>query len=208
MQNSSLILSNILFKTVVLTKMMYAAPIWLQSNVDTFKDFWSRAILKISGSEYNPKRIIVEVATGIPPMNLILEEIGMKFVLKYQTDEVFHALFAQIECNRGHPFHSHVQGAMKYVEWKRFLQNTPKTRRKLTFMEIAPDEFTYDKNIIKQFMCYRWADHIKSSIDEDSEFFESLEERLPYLHLDIYKALFPRYCIKVYFWNRLREKQC
>ena len=52
---------RMLFKSVVLTKLLYAAPIWLKENLDTFKDFYSRVLLKISGATHHPPKEITSV---------------------------------------------------------------------------------------------------------------------------------------------------
>ena len=47
LNNSSL---AIIFKTAVLTKLMYAAPVWLANNVNVFNNLWARVLLKVTGS--------------------------------------------------------------------------------------------------------------------------------------------------------------
>ena len=141
---------------------MYAAPIWLASNLDVFKDFWSRALLKISGSEYNPKHLVIEVATGIMPLQLILKEIALKFVLKYQVDPAFRGLFMQLETNRGHPFNHHVQLALKFVKWKRSQASLDRASgsnngsdHDIRFVDITDDEFHYTKDTLNGLMKLR-----------------------------------------------------
>ena len=50
---------SILFKSVVLTKLLYAGQVWLADNISLFTNLWSRAMLKISGAEYHPKRVVI-----------------------------------------------------------------------------------------------------------------------------------------------------
>ena len=44
----------LLFKTFILTKLLYAAPVWLYKRMDTFNDFFARSSLKILGSQFYP----------------------------------------------------------------------------------------------------------------------------------------------------------
>ena len=45
---------TILLKGVILTKLLYGAPLWLANNLDCFTGFWNQIIMKISGAMLNP----------------------------------------------------------------------------------------------------------------------------------------------------------
>ena len=73
---------SLLLKTVVLTKLNYAAPLWLDKNLGTYKDFWNKIIMKISGATLYPNRDLVELAIHVPPLHIQLEILMIKFLCK------------------------------------------------------------------------------------------------------------------------------
>ena len=75
--------------------------------------------MKISGSQYIPSRLVTEIALGITPLKLQVDEIILKFMIKNFNDPLFKGIFLQLEETRNHPFHSHVRQIKKYIQWKR-----------------------------------------------------------------------------------------
>ena len=72
----------LLLKTTVLTKLFYAGPIWLYKNQALFKDFWNGVIMKLTGATLNPPRQVCELALHLPPLNVQLDVLTVKFFCK------------------------------------------------------------------------------------------------------------------------------
>jgi hypothetical protein len=183
-----------LFKSVVLTKLMYAAPIWLQYNLHFFTDFWSRAILKISGSEYHPPRLVAETALGLPPLKLQLNEISLKFVIKNLQDPNFKSIFYQLEETKRHPFHNHIKELQDYITWKRSCTASAKdTRNKnCQIADISEAELYYTRQTIRDYTNHLWTLHVKYSLDPESQIVEEIEDGNLHIQGNTAKHLFPR----------------
>ena len=186
LNTSSLIL---LFKTCVLTILLYASPIWLDGNLEVFRDFMSRATLKIIGAQFHPPKMLTYTILGLPPLELLHLRIVIKFVLKclFQQDDTTARIF-QIEESPGHPFYKHI------TEVKDFLKNKfdvlqQLRNRDLQLSSLNQDHFKYEKNEVLFYICKRWDSNICSNLPsilikdpysvEDSE---ELQKRLaPYI---------------------------
>ena len=110
---------TLMFKTLVLTKLMYAAPAWLDKQLMLFKNLWSRVLLKIVGAQYHTERSITEALLNLPPLEVHLEVISVKFLLKclYSDDEMI-AILLTINDNPSHPLFIKSQQLKKYILWK------------------------------------------------------------------------------------------
>ena len=110
---SSLIL---LFKTAVLTRLLYAAPIWLKDNIAIFKDFIYKALFKISGSQCYPPLQLLHVLFGIPPLSISLDMMTTKFLMKgLLQDNDMRALILQIEETPQHPYYAQINSVRRFL---------------------------------------------------------------------------------------------
>ena len=73
---------TLLLKTMILTKLHYASPLWLGGHLDLFKGFWNKVIMKISGAMLNPNRQLTELVLHLPPLDIQLEIYTVKFLCK------------------------------------------------------------------------------------------------------------------------------
>ena len=107
----------ILFKTVVLSKLLYAAPVWLnEHNCLKFKDFYGRVCHKISGSTHFSPQAITLLAIGLDPLIILYKIICIKFVLKALTsDNNMVGLIFQLEESKCHPFYQHIIMVRDYL---------------------------------------------------------------------------------------------
>ena len=177
---------SILFKSVVLTKLLYAGQVWLADNISLFTNLWSRAMLKISGAEYHPKRVVIEVATGIQPLKMQLESITVKFLIKCLKDPLFKGMLYQIESNRSHPYHHQLIYLLEYFKWKR-----NSNERRLYLDDINQEEIYYTKELMQKYMHHKWTHHIKDSL-QPSEILDNMEEGNLAIQTHTQKLLFPR----------------
>ena len=146
---------TLLFKTAVLTKLMYGAPVWLHGNMDTFKSFTSKALLKISGSQFYSSNAVLEVALGIPPLQLNLDVMTIKFIMKgLNQDDELKAIILQLEECPAHPFYRQMILTKEFISWKR--AGKLSSCRTLTLIDLTNDETMYSQNEMQQFMCARW----------------------------------------------------
>ena len=152
---------SILFKTIVLTKLLYASPIWLDKNLDIFKDFMSKVLLRITGAQFHPTKELKEVLVGIPPLKLLQEQITIKFMLKclFQGDDVAGRIL-QVECSPSHPFYNHTRLT------KEFLQHVNSLDSRLSQISLTmfdKDQFIYTKEKILEYTCMKWDSHLKEN---------------------------------------------
>ena len=175
-----------LFKSVVLTKLLYASPVWLEDNLKMFNDFWSRVILKISGAHYQPRRIIAECALGIPPLELILESVILKFCLKCYRDPTLYSLVLQLDEERNHGYHHHVSKLKSFLRWKE------DSNRKVNLLSAYNSTIYYTKELIDDYLDFRWTNHIKLSLPE-SDILDDIEAGVLRINRDVCKKLFPRF---------------
>ena len=110
---------TLLFKTLVLTKLMYAAPAWLNNQLELFNDLWSRVLLKLVGSEYHTDKALSEALLNLPPLEIQLEVLTTKFLLKclYSDDEMIATLLS-INDDPRHPLFIKSQQLKRYIIWK------------------------------------------------------------------------------------------
>ena len=150
---------SILFKTVVLTKILYASPIWLERNIKVFKDLFARAKLKIIGSEYFPPNDVMEVILALPPLDLLSEVTTLKFVLKCMTSkDLMTGLMHQIAETPGHQCYGHIQLVKKYLASKTNTSDSTGigTIRNFELGRVEDSDLIYDKNSIAKFMSQQW----------------------------------------------------
>jgi hypothetical protein len=121
----------ILFRAIVLSKLLYAAPVWLKTQLHKFKDLYSRVCLKISGSTHFPQQNLALLAMGLEPLSVHYELIVTKFVLKsLNLDDSMKSILLQIESTRSHPFFHHIVLAQQYISGKKDPLLTTVSQRK------------------------------------------------------------------------------
>ena len=152
---------SILFKTIVLTKLLYASPIWLDKNLDIFKDFMSKVLLRITGAQFHPTKELKEVLVGIPPLKLLQEQITIKFMLKClsQGDDVAGRIL-QVEGSPSHPFYNHTRLTKEFLQHVNGLDSRL-SRISLTMFD--KDQFVYTKEKILEYTCMKWDSHLKEN---------------------------------------------
>ena len=157
----------ILFKTVVLTKLMYAAPVWLKDNFKTFRSFYSRVCLKISGSTHYPSQSLTLLAMGLEPLEVLYDVISTKFVLKaLHSDTNMKSMMFQIECSRNHPFYHHISLVRKYLLHKDPAIQTDQLRECLQISQVSDSLTYYLKSEIDDFKMELWRESLVSGRDE------------------------------------------
>ena len=120
----------ILFKTIILTKILYAAPVWLDQNFDIFKKFMSKVLLKIVGAQCFPAKMLSEVILGLPPLQLIAEQVTVKFILKcLGKQDNLAARILQIEATPQHSFYQQIMAVKEFLKWKSDIQVSTSEKR-------------------------------------------------------------------------------
>ena len=141
---------------MVLTKLLYASPVWLSNNTDIFKCFISRALLKITGAQFHPAKHISHIMLGILPLDLINQHVTIKFLLKCLagTDDVT-ACILQIESTPGHRYFRHICAVKEFLKYKHeHLQDQRLSQIQLC--NLQPKEFVYLKNEVLMYICRKW----------------------------------------------------
>ena len=96
----------------VLTKLLYASPVWLGKNLPVFKNFMSKALLKIVGSQFFPPKLLSEVLLFLPPLELMFH---LKCV---RCSDHMRGLLLQLEETPTHMFYSHIMILKNYLIYK------------------------------------------------------------------------------------------
>jgi len=182
----------LLYKTLVMTRMLYACPIWLGNHQQTFKELWSKMIIKISGSEYHTERDLTEVMLNMPPLSMQFNTVAVKFLLKCMTsDDRMITTILNLEHNNKHPMFNMIQQLKAYLIWKGRESDTVQqhrltrqTHRSVELIEYMNHEYChYSKGEIVEFVNFTWRQEVQSRHPE-----QPLGEWNPV----IFKLLFPR----------------
>ena len=144
-----------LFKTLVLSKLLYASPVWLDQNLNHFKDFWSRAILGLTGSEYYPKSSIASLALKLPPLEIQHQMVCLKFLLKCLSgSDGLRCCVLQLDENPKHPFYKHCLLVKQYWGWKNVVHRS--NVRNVNLIDIDTSQFMYIKEQMKIYSNTLW----------------------------------------------------
>ena len=153
----------LLFRTMVLTKLLYASPIWLYKNIAKFRDFWSRVILTLSGAMFHPPRLITELALQLPPLNITLDIVTTKFILKcLSCQDDTTSCILQIQENIKHPYYIHTILAKKYLAWK----STQKSNvMPISLYNQEAKDLVYTKQDMSAYLSYTWTKRVANQLD-------------------------------------------
>ena len=161
----------LLFKTVVLTKLFYAAPLWLETRLDNFKDFMAKAKLKILGSQFYIPDNLADLLTTIPPLKVTLEVLTVKFVLKgLLAHDGMSAKLLQVDSEPFHKFAHHLTMTKRYLKWTEEEDNSQSGGRRRSFLrncdlaDYQPDKLMYTKEIMEDYTFTLWDRVVKSAI--------------------------------------------
>ena len=153
---------TILLKGVILTKLLYGAPLWLANNLDCFTGFWNQIIMKISGAMLNPHRELTEIALHLPPLELQLEMLTVKFLCKCITSEDFmSSVLLQAESSLQKHLPDQLSAIKNFLDWKKD-PSRPRGRQ-VDLLEPSTQLLShYNKLEIKQYEMFFWAEKNKN----------------------------------------------
>ena len=155
----------ILFKCVVLTKLLYAAPVWMKHNLHRFNHFYSRVCLKISGATHFPAQNLTLLAMGLEPLSVLYDVLATKFSLKsLHSDTNMRGLMLQIEESKDHPFHHHIVLVKKYLNHHNCENTYTRGLELLSQMEESTTHYTKDD--IDNFKNVLWKDFLIQANNE------------------------------------------
>lgn len=146
---------------------MYAAPVWLWNNLDTFKGFWQDMIMKITGAMLNPKRSLVELALQLPPLEVQLESQTVKFLCKLLScDDTLTAIMLQIEGSLPDRFHKQLKAVKNYIHWK-YPDKVGRRTFMLDLLQWKTDEISlhYTKEDIQGYQRHRWMEMLTNQME-------------------------------------------
>ena len=155
---------------MVITKLQYAAPLWLNQNLDIYQEFWNQAMMKITGSMLYPNRDIIELALHLPPLHIQLEILNVKFFCKILSGKDFAtATLAQAEGSLYALYHNQLTAVRKYLVWRNGVNGqsteTGRSQRHIDIMQMATTQnVIYTKEDIIQHQQNIWIDHIRNKL--------------------------------------------
>ena len=145
---------SILFKCIVLTKLLYASPVWMDRNLDVYKDLFARMRLKISGSEFHLPKAAAGMLINIPPLDILSTSCTVRFLLKCLTSQdQMTGLVLQLESSPGHPFYRHIAKIRQFVKWN---SKSTAAQRNIDLISVDRKHLLYDKAIMSKFVGSIW----------------------------------------------------
>ena len=154
----------LLFNTTVLSKLLYAAPVWLKRNLHHFDGFWNSAIMKITGATLNPNRNICELVLHLPSLEVQLEVITAKFLCKLLcTQDEMKSILIQADGSLTNEFNYQLKTIKKYVLWKS--KNQHKRIRNVELINVCNrSNLMYTHIEMKTYQQHVWLDRMKNSV--------------------------------------------
>ena len=161
---------SLLFKTVITTKILYAAPVWLKNRLDVFRGLLAHARLKITGAQFHVPKPLSEMLAGTPPLDVLLETVTTKFVLKgLSASDTMTAKLLQIEAEPGHAFFWTIAAAKRYLFWKanqeeRQVSTRRESIRTFALLDQDPSIYYYSKDEMRLYLCHQWDKSLESNL--------------------------------------------
>ena len=153
----------LLLKTMILTKIFYAAPIWLNRCLKFYDSFWNKIVMKISGSTLNPQREITELALHLPPLSVQLESITVKFICKILTKgDHLTAILYQVEASKTPHFQYQLGVFKRYLQWKEGQKHRIKSID--IMQQYYHDMATYNQEEIEIYRQKIWLENIQNKM--------------------------------------------
>ena len=150
---------TLLLKTVVLTKLHYASPLWLHANLEVFKGFWNNVVMRTSGAMLNPHREITELALHLPPLEVQLSILTTKFLCKCVTSGDFiSSLVLQIEGSQTQ-FLPQLISLKEFIAWRKGFRSAREVE--LTNQDHVAEAY-YSKGEINKYQTFIWTNRIRS----------------------------------------------
>ena len=149
---------TLLWKTMILTKLMYAAPLWLWKNLEVFKGLWQKAFMKLTGAFLYPNRALTEIALHLPPLEVILDVQTVKFMCKVLTsDDFLTCTLLQVEGSIPDLFHQQITSLKEFIHWS-YPEQFGRRANKVDLLEVRQmgSSLHYTKDVIQKYQEHRW----------------------------------------------------
>ena len=87
-----------LYKTLVLPRLLYAAPVWARKHTQALSRFQYTALKLILGTNTNFNQLAAEILCSLPPMQLQIDIITIKFGVKLsQHQDILWELYRKCQ---------------------------------------------------------------------------------------------------------------
>ena len=73
---------TVMYKTLILLALLYCTPVWASQNITKLTKFQHTITCSIMETRYNANSAAAEVLLGIPPINILCQNISSKFFTK------------------------------------------------------------------------------------------------------------------------------
>ena len=98
---------------------MYGGVIWLSNNLNIFESLWNDALLKCSGSMFYTHKELTELLLQLPPLDVQLEIITVKFLCKcIVSQDMMSNIIQQIDGCLGNHLHHQLTSLKDFLAWK------------------------------------------------------------------------------------------
>ena len=147
----------VLIKAVILPAILYAAPAWAHGKAKDLSKIWYDMLNTACGGQFKPSIDILEELSGIPPLDLFMESINIKFMIKNFMNHDYDLLKEEVYIASSlpkHPTSSHLAQLKKY--YSTLSRKVSKPPRLINLEDSNLKNHRYTKSSIREFLKYFW----------------------------------------------------
>ena len=155
-----------LVKIGVLPLLFYCAPVWLDSgnNIALFNDIWNDILKTSLGISFNPNRSKMEVLCDMPPLEIQVQSIIIKFLIKnfmiHEEDNLKQTIKLYKDTNR-HFVRQHIVYLKQYYTHQSNLRSVHQVQLE------DYENVTYTKATVNRFVKDQWKRRLEQLPAED-----------------------------------------
>ena len=155
-----------LFKISVLPLLFYCAPVWLERKVTMFDDLWYDMLKTATGSTFKPDKDKLEAICGIPPLDLQVKGIVIKFLIKNllnHDNDIFKESISECTENYRHFVNQHSQYLKQYIA----VGNGMRSANRICLQEYS--DIKYTKTSIWNYISNEWKNRLVQKVDTEED---------------------------------------
>ena len=165
-----------LVKISVIPILLYSAPVWLNKrNLDQFHDVWYDILKTVTGSSCKPSLNKLEILCSLPPLEIQVKTITVKFLIKnYMLHEkdILSDTIEELKSDHKSLVHLHSNHLKEYLAIKEGARSTHNIKLEDHRFKAATK---YTKGTIWHYNRHLW-DRLTNSWDETGQFNSLIEQ--------------------------------
>ena len=156
-----------LVKIAILPILFYCAPVWLSNKVGKFQDLWYNILKSATGSSFKPDLKKLEIICSLPPLDIQVRAITIKFLIKNlvtHEEDVFTKAINAHDNARRHFVKKHVQYVKQY-----YAHGADVRSARIIDLETYQNT-KYTKTTIWNYVRMEWMQRIRQEYDSEEVF--------------------------------------